>query len=52
MKKSVLCQAPLTAVLIDTNKGVRPCCVYDNEYFGNIKEQTISSIIKGDKWQK
>lgn len=52
MKKPVLCQAPLTAVLIDTNKGVRPCCVYDNEYLGNIKEQTISSIIKGDKWQK
>jgi radical SAM protein with 4Fe4S-binding SPASM domain len=52
MTKTVLCAAPLTAVLIDTNKGVRPCCVYDNDYLGNIKTQTISSIIKSDKWQK
>jgi sulfatase maturation enzyme AslB (radical SAM superfamily) len=52
MKKEVLCQAPLTAVLVDTNKGVRPCCVYDNNYLGNIKEQTISTIIKGEEWQK
>jgi radical SAM protein with 4Fe4S-binding SPASM domain len=52
MDKKVLCQAPLTAVLVDTNKGVRPCCVYDNNYIGNIKEQTISSIIKSEEWQK
>jgi len=52
MNKNVLCPAPFTAVLVDTNKGVRPCCVYDNTYLGNIKEQTISSIIKGDEWKK
>jgi radical SAM protein with 4Fe4S-binding SPASM domain len=50
--KEPLCRAPLTAVLVDTNKGVRPCCVYDNKYMGNIKEQTVSSIINGEEWKK
>lgn len=51
MTVNVLCHAPLTAVLVDTNKGVRPCCVYNGKYIGNIKEQSISSIIKSDEWK-
>jgi radical SAM protein with 4Fe4S-binding SPASM domain len=52
MTKKVLCKAPLTAVLIDTNKGVRPCCVYDNTYIGNIKEQSLVNIINSNEWKK
>lgn len=52
MSKTVLCRAPLTAALIDTNKGVRPCCVYDNTYIGNIKEDSLVNIINSDEWKK
>jgi radical SAM protein with 4Fe4S-binding SPASM domain len=52
MSKNVLCRAPLTAALIDTNKGVRPCCVYDNSYIGNIKEDSLLKIINSDEWKK
>jgi MoaA/NifB/PqqE/SkfB family radical SAM enzyme len=52
MTKQVLCTAPLTAALIDTNKGVRPCCVYGGEYIGNIKNQSLATIINGDEWKK
>jgi MoaA/NifB/PqqE/SkfB family radical SAM enzyme len=52
MTANVLCKAPLTAALIDTNKGVRPCCVYDDAYIGNIKEQSLISIISNDEWKK
>ena len=51
MTKQVLCTAPFVAALIDTNKGVRPCCVYDNTYIGNIKEQSLLSIISTDEWK-
>jgi radical SAM protein with 4Fe4S-binding SPASM domain len=52
MSKTVLCRAPLTAALIDTNKGVRPCCVYDNTYMGNIKQDSLVKIINSDEWKK
>ena len=52
MTKQVLCTAPFVAALIDTNKGVRPCCVYDNTYIGNIKEQSLLSIISTNEWKK
>jgi radical SAM protein with 4Fe4S-binding SPASM domain len=52
MIRKVLCTAPLTAALIDTNKGVRPCCVYDNSYIGNLKEQSLLKIIDSEEWKK
>ena len=52
MSKAVLCTAPLTAVLIDTNKGVRPCCAYGGNYIGNIKEKQLINIINSDEWKK
>jgi radical SAM protein with 4Fe4S-binding SPASM domain len=52
MSPGVLCKAPLTAALIDTNKGVRPCCVYDNTYIGNIKKDSLINIINSDEWKK
>jgi radical SAM protein with 4Fe4S-binding SPASM domain len=52
MTSKVLCKAPLTAALIDTNKGVRPCCVYDNTYMGNIKDESLLQIISSQEWKK
>jgi radical SAM protein with 4Fe4S-binding SPASM domain len=52
MIDTVLCTAPLTSILIDTNKGIRPCCYYEGHFLGNIKEQTISEIMSNDKWKK
>lgn len=52
MSTNVLCKAPLTAALIDTNKGVRPCCAYDNTYLGNLKTESLTSIINNDEWKK
>ena len=52
MIDKVLCTAPLTSILIDTNKGVRPCCYYEGNFLGNIKDQAIPDIMKNDKWKK
>jgi radical SAM protein with 4Fe4S-binding SPASM domain len=52
MIDEVLCTAPLNAILIDTNKGIRPCCYYEGDFLGNIKNQTISEILSNDKWKK
>lgn len=46
----VTCTAPFTAILVDTNKGVRPCCVFEH-YIGNIKQESIVNIINGDEWK-
>jgi radical SAM protein with 4Fe4S-binding SPASM domain len=51
MINTVLCTAPLTAALIDTNKGVRPCCVYTPNYIGNIKEESLVNIINSNEWK-
>lgn len=46
-----LCPAPFTAILVDTNKGVRPCCVYE-KYVGNLKTESIVSITSSDEWKQ
>jgi MoaA/NifB/PqqE/SkfB family radical SAM enzyme len=46
------CTAPLNSILIDTNKGVRPCCYYQDGFLGNIKEHTISEIMSNEAWTK
>lgn len=52
MIEKVLCTAPLTSILIDTNKGIRPCCYYEGDFLGNIKEQPLKEIMSNKKWQK
>jgi len=52
MISSVTCPAPITAILIDTNKGVRPCCTYYGNYLGNIKDERLVDIINGEEWTK
>lgn len=43
------CTAPFTSVLIDPNKGVRPCCSFEG-HLGNLQHQTLAEIINGDTW--
>lgn len=45
-----LCVAPWTNILIDTNKGMKPCCAYMDEHLGNIRQQSVLEILSGDKW--
>ena len=52
MITSVTCTAPLTALLIDTNKGVRPCCTYYGNYLGNVKTDKLVDIFYGEEWKK
>ena len=49
---TVTCTAPLTSILVDTNKGIRPCCYYQDGFFGNVNDNTIAEIITNDKWKK
>jgi radical SAM protein with 4Fe4S-binding SPASM domain len=44
------CAAPLTSILIDTNKGIRPCCYYQGGFLGNINKNTISEIVSNEDW--
>ena len=52
MIDQVLCTAPLASVLIDTHKGIRPCCYFQGNFMGNIKEQPISEILSSDRWKQ
>jgi|19_taG_2_1085344.scaffolds.fasta_scaffold00041_74 MoaA/NifB/PqqE/SkfB family radical SAM enzyme len=47
-----LCTAPFTSFLVDVNKGVRPCCVWEGPYLGNLKDSGIRDIINGAEWVK
>lgn len=52
MTHRVLCTAPATSILIDTNKGVRPCCLVQGGFMGNLNSQRITDIVKSDRWLK
>ena len=47
---SVLCYAPATSVLIDTSKGLRPCCLYQDGFLGTLKKDNIINIFHNEKW--
>jgi radical SAM protein with 4Fe4S-binding SPASM domain len=52
-----LCIAAASALLVDVDKGVRPCCDYWGEHrpgspsVGNLAEQSLSSILAGPTWR-
>jgi MoaA/NifB/PqqE/SkfB family radical SAM enzyme len=46
-----LCAAPFISVLIDTNKGVRPCCTFAGPHPGNLRDQTIDEVRASEGWQ-
>lgn len=53
MFQDPICLAPFIGVLVDVNKKVRPCCVYDDlvdGYPGDLRTETISEIRNNKKW--
>lgn len=52
-----LCIAAASALLVDVDKGVRPCCDYWGEHrqgspsVGNLTEQSLPSILAGPTWR-
>jgi MoaA/NifB/PqqE/SkfB family radical SAM enzyme len=48
-KPSPICLAPWNAVLIETNKDVKPCCAYKGS-LGNLYNDSVSNIISGPMW--
>ena len=55
MFENILCTAPLVSVLVDTNKGIRPCCYYDAwkvGYLGNLKTESIINIFNNTEYKK
>lgn len=52
MYENIICTAPATSILIDTNKGLRQCCYYQSGFLGNLNKNTIVEIINNEKWKK
>jgi MoaA/NifB/PqqE/SkfB family radical SAM enzyme len=43
------CTAPFHGALIETDKTVRPCCIWAGEAIGDLKTQTLNDILNSDK---
>ena len=55
MSQQPACLAPFIGVLVDVNKKVRPCCVYEVDgpghyYPGDLKNESIKEIRNNKKW--
>ncbi|HWB62002.1 MAG TPA: twitch domain-containing radical SAM protein [Chitinophagales bacterium] len=46
-----LCYAPFISLLIDTNRGVRPCCAWQGDYMGNLAEDKLPDILNSKAWK-
>ena len=44
-----LCLAPWNAILVDTDKQVKPCCG-TSTFFGNLNQNSLDEIISGPVW--
>ena len=49
--KKPICLAPFIGFVVDTNKGVRPCCTFEGDYLGNLKDNSINDILAQKEWQ-
>jgi MoaA/NifB/PqqE/SkfB family radical SAM enzyme len=49
-KTTPFCTAPFTSVVVDPNKGVRPCCTFDG-HLGNLKDSSLSDVLDGEAWK-
>jgi MoaA/NifB/PqqE/SkfB family radical SAM enzyme/tetratricopeptide (TPR) repeat protein len=45
------CTAPFTSAVVDPDKGVRPCCVFDGR-LGNLRETRLRDLLEGEAWQE
>jgi MoaA/NifB/PqqE/SkfB family radical SAM enzyme len=48
-KKTPFCTAFHTSVVVDPNKGVRPCCAFRG-HLGNLAEQALADVLSGPAW--
>lgn len=44
----MLCKAPFTSIVIEPDKAVRPCCIWNEKPFGNLNNNTIEEILNSD----
>ena len=42
------CTAPFHGALIETDKSVRPCCIWKGEAIGDLKTQTLNDVLNSD----
>jgi len=48
-KKTPFCTAFHTSVVVDPDKGVRPCCAYEG-HLGNLGQGTLREVLEGESW--
>jgi len=48
-ERTPFCTAPFTAVLVDPDKGVRPCCDFEG-HLGNLEQESLSDVLGGAGW--
>ena len=48
-KKTPFCTAFHTSVVVDPDKGVRPCCTFDGS-LGNLKQESLAQVLSGEAW--
>jgi sulfatase maturation enzyme AslB (radical SAM superfamily) len=49
-KKTPFCTAFHTSVVVDPNKGVRPCCTFEG-HLGNLATESLAQVLAGEAWQ-
>ncbi len=49
-RKTPFCTAPFTSVVVDPNKGVRPCCTFQG-HLGNLEDESLRGILTGKAWK-
>lgn len=49
-KKTPFCTAFHTSVVVDPDKGVRPCCTFDG-HLGNLGSESLAQVLTGDAWR-
>lgn len=49
-KKTPFCTAFHTSVVVDPDKGVRPCCTFDG-HLGNLKQTSLADVLAGESWK-
>jgi MoaA/NifB/PqqE/SkfB family radical SAM enzyme len=49
-KKTPFCTAFHTSLVVDPDKGVRPCCTFDG-HLGNLKQDSLADVLAGPTWK-
>lgn len=49
-KRTPFCTAFHTSVVVDPDKGVRPCCTFEG-HLGNLKDDSLAGVLEGPAWK-